>query len=91
MFIVLVGWLVIISIGILVGLIFNKMITEEKILKYFNIALGIILTTITFYFVITLFLTVVGVVTVSSTSTASAAEYKDAFTVLVKVRFILSP
>lgn len=52
MFIVLAGWLVIIVIGVLVGLIFNKMIIEKKMRDIFNVALLMILSTITVYFII---------------------------------------
>jgi hypothetical protein len=54
LFLVFISWLVIISIGILAGIIFNKIIIENKLLRIFNIALGVILFTITVYFVITM-------------------------------------
>ncbi len=54
MFLVLAGWLVIITLGIIAGLIFNKIIIDKKLLNIFNIALVIILFTITVYFVITM-------------------------------------
>lgn len=54
LFLVLAGWLVIITLGIIAGLIFNKIIIDKKLLNIFNIALVIILFTITVYFVITM-------------------------------------
>lgn len=54
LFIILAGWFVIILIGLIIGYIFNKMIIEEKVLNIFNVVLGIILSTITVYFLITM-------------------------------------
>ncbi len=54
LFLVLAGWLVIITIGIIAALIFNKIIIDKKLLNIFNFALVIILFTITVYFVITM-------------------------------------
>ncbi len=54
LFLVFISWLVIISIGIIIGFVFNKIIIEKKLLNIFNIILGIILFTITAYFVITM-------------------------------------
>ncbi len=54
LFLVFISWLVIISIGIIAGFVFNKIIIEKKLLNIFNVILGIILVTITVYFVITM-------------------------------------
>ena len=54
MFLVLASWIVIIGIGILAGLIFNKIIIDERLLKIFNIILVVILISITIYFVVTM-------------------------------------
>lgn len=54
MFIILASWIVIIAIGLLAGLIFNKIIIDKELLKIFNISLGLILLVITIYFVWTI-------------------------------------
>ncbi len=54
MFLVVSSWLVIIILGMISGLVFNKMIIDQKLLKVFNISLVIILVTITLYFVMTM-------------------------------------
>ncbi len=54
MFIILASWIVIITIGLLVGFIFNKIIIEKELLKIFNISLGLILFAITIYFIWTI-------------------------------------
>lgn len=54
LFIILASWIVIITIGLLVGFIFNKIIIEKELLKIFNISLGLILFAITIYFIWTI-------------------------------------
>ena len=50
LFIIILGWIVIISAGLFAGLIFNKTILDKKILQIFNIALATILLGVTVYF-----------------------------------------
>lgn len=54
LFLLFAGWVVIISIGVITGFIFNKIIIDKKLLNIFNSVLGIILVIITVYFVITM-------------------------------------
>lgn len=54
LFLLFAGWVVIISIGVITGFIFNKIIIDKKLLNIFNSVLGIILVIVTVYFVITM-------------------------------------
>lgn len=54
MLLVLASWLVIIVMGLMVGLIFNKIIIDKEILRIFNISLALILLAITGYFIWTI-------------------------------------